>query len=106
MRPLFRRSRPGVLAARLCKARRPKGVEGAPSPVPREIRRLAERIADGVSIAANRPGVTGSLDTVANLYIRISTQFLHRNRLKIATHFPRWRCSVPGRSIVRAPRTP
>ena len=56
MRPLFRRSRPGVFAARRCKARRRKGVDGAPI-VAREILRVAERVTEEVAIVY-RPGVT------------------------------------------------
>lgn len=63
MRPLFRRSRPGVFgvfAARRCIARTPKGVEGAPTPLLRGVNREAERFPDGV-VDVKRRGVRGYL---------------------------------------------
>ena len=60
MRPLFRRSRPGVFAARRCKARRRKGVDGAPI-VPREILRATERFTEEVAVVGIRPGVASVL---------------------------------------------
>ena len=60
MRPFFRRSRPGVFAARRCIARTPKGVEGAPTPLLRGVNREAERFPDGV-VDVKRRGVRGYL---------------------------------------------
>lgn len=72
-RPLRLRSRPGVLAARRCIARRPYGVEGAPTPLARGVHRDADRFADGVAVATKRLGVrTGR----------------------------RWSCNVPRRNCV------
>ena len=53
-RPLRLRSRPGVFAARRCIACTRYGVDGAPAPLFRGVRRFA----DGV-LAANRLGVRG-----------------------------------------------
>lgn len=55
---LFRRSLAGVFAARRCIARSPYGVEGAPAPLLRGVRREAERLAEGVAVA-RRLGVMG-----------------------------------------------
>lgn len=58
-RPLRRRSRPGVFAARCCRARRPYGVDGAIEGLARGVNREADLWADGVVVVTRRLGVSG-----------------------------------------------
>lgn len=59
MRPLRRRSRPGVFAARCCRARSPYGVEGATEALARGVNLEADRWPDGVAVVTSRLGVSG-----------------------------------------------